>query len=184
MKLTQAAPGYYWHTDDPADLPLNEHGPVPPTVLHAYQIGSSVEHESGAELVPVDLGAMSYMGAGIFGEGRLSDPTSITRWTGRSHRFAIYGYVEPFRRPQVVILRYCGTGLQAFILREIDAANTWAELCARLTPELLWDVCRTLTATYQRGCHVEHGRMADLLFAGKIKIKKQRNGPRRLVEVA
>ena len=38
MNPTQAHPGYYWHTNDPADLAFNEYGPDQPQTIRCYNM--------------------------------------------------------------------------------------------------------------------------------------------------
>ena len=145
MKAIQDAPGSYYYTDDAAELRFSEaEGPAPDFVT-AFVVGRSGGFETAATAT-VALKDCALMAQGLFGEPR----GTRTRWTGASHRFGIYSVVGRLD-PRVLIFQTHGAGASFYLLDEFDAYDTWTAIVAQSPPELLWNICRSLVDTYDKG---------------------------------
>jgi len=67
MTPVQHHPGYYWNTNDPADLDFNEAGNEAPQSIRCYSMNDYI-NRGGARDVPV--ASLEYLAAGFL-EGRM-----------------------------------------------------------------------------------------------------------------
>jgi hypothetical protein len=163
-----------WHSDDAARLywyksehPGSDRAPTAPERLTAYVIG-----HTGivmGEHVIVEVAALDFLGAGLFGEGRPCSFNSAVKWTGDSYRYGIYAVNGHAGRH--VIIRNDGGGIYVYL----DAGHTdWNTLCSLLPPERLWDLCQVIGHTYHQGRDHERQRLYRLFAQGGIKRTKIR----------
>lgn len=164
-----------WHSDDAARLywykseyPGSDRATSVPERLTAYTIG-----HTGivmGEHVVVEIAALDFLGAGLFGEGRpCSGLNSTTKWTGDAYRYGIYAVNG--RANRHVIIRKDGGGIYVYL----DAGHTdWRALCSLLPPERLWDLCQAMGHTYHQGRAHERQRLYGLIAEDRIKRVKIR----------
>ena len=163
-----------WHSDDAARLywyksehPGSDRAPSAPERLTAYVIG-----HTGivmGEHVIVEVAALDFLGAGLFGEGRPCSFNSAVKWTGDSYRYGIYAVNGHAGRH--VIIRKDGSGIYIYL----DAGHTdWKALCSSLPSERLWDLCQVIGHTYHQGRDHERQRLYRLFAQGGIKRAKIR----------
>jgi len=163
-----------WRTDDTASIYFyrNTRHPEPPCVLHATIIGhSGIGLPESRE---IETATLEFIGAGLFGEPR---DGGGHQWTGDSYKFGIY-----LSGRNTVIIQQDGSGIYPYLLDELEADKTWREICARLTPELLWNLCISLTSTYRKGREDERNRLHRMFLEGKLK-KRQRHNTTSIVEM-
>jgi len=141
-------------------------------VLHATIIGhSGIGLPESRE---IETATLEFIGAGLFGEPR---DGGGHQWTGDSYKFGIY-----LSGRNTVIIQQDGSGIYPYLLDELEADKTWREICARLTPELLWNLCISLTSTYRKGREDERNRLHRMFLEGKLK-KRQRHNTTSIVEM-
>lgn len=174
-----------WHSDDAARLywyksehTASDRTPAAPERLKAWVIG-----HTGivmGEYVIVEVAALDFLGAGLFGEGRPCSFNSATKWTGDSYRYGIYAVNGHAGRH--VIIRKDGGGIYVYL----DAGHTdWRALCSSLPPERLWDLCQVIGHTYHQGRDHERQRLYRLFAEGGIKRAKIRGqNAYRVIETA
>jgi hypothetical protein len=94
MIPAQEAPGYYWRTNDAADLAFNEAGPQPPTHISCYNLHDTLNR---GEIAQVPIGELNFLAKAHFGVRNVG-------WTGDAYRFGIYRLTRQFSRPEIVII--------------------------------------------------------------------------------
>jgi hypothetical protein len=86
MIPAQEAPGYYWRTNDAADLAFNEAGPQPPTHISCYNLHDTLNRGEIAQVLIAELHFLARAHFGIRNVG----------WTGDAYRFGIYSFTRQF----------------------------------------------------------------------------------------
>ena len=170
MILQREGEGLNWHTDDPAKLYLSNTGDFSeaPTELSAFIIGRGGVVRPATRVVKLE--GLRFMEHGLFGESRPCSYGSSPRWTGDAYKFGIYE--EPVKR--IVIIRTDGSGTTAYAIDETDALETWQKLVAALPPEVLWNLCMTLSHTYRKGRADERQVVLQQFSEGKLRKRRRR----------
>jgi hypothetical protein len=171
MILRREAEGFNWHTEDRANLHLSNTGNFSeaPREISAFVIGRGGVVRPATTIVKLET--LRFMGCGLFGENRPCGWSSDTRWTGDAYRFGIYEQ----SKTGVVIIRTDGCGTTAYAVDETDALDTWQKLIAALPPEVIWNLCMTLTETYRKGRDDEREFVFQQFLDGKLR-KRKRSG--------
>jgi hypothetical protein len=120
MIPAQEAPGYYWRTNDAADLAFNEAGPQPPTHISCYNLHDTLNR---GEIAQVPIAELHFLAKTHFGVRNVG-------WTGDAYRFGIYRFSRQFGRPEIVIIVSHGGGMEAYLLSDLVAHQTWKP-CSR-----------------------------------------------------
>ncbi len=164
-----------WHTDDTASIYFyrNAQTPTPPRTVIATIIGftTSVSQEQRE----VETASLEFISAGLFGPPR-GEPGRT--WSGDCYKFGIYQ-----SGAHIVIIQQDGSGTHPYLIGDFHSGQTWNEICSRLTSELLWDLCLSLTYTYRKGREDERTRQHQLLLAGKLK-KRRHRGVDQVIEMS
>ncbi len=111
MIPAQEAPGYYWRTNDAADLAFNEAGPQPPTHISCYNLHDTLNR---GEIAQVPIAELHFLAKAHFGVRNVG-------WTGDAYRFGIYRFSRQFGRPEIVIVVSHGGGMEAYLLSDLVA---------------------------------------------------------------
>ncbi len=177
MRAIQDHPGHYFHTDDGLCLRFNEaHGDAP------YRVNAAIIGRGGIErpsTMPIMLATCDVMAGAFFGDARPSGH-GTTKWTGDSHRFGFYSVSGDVTKG-VLIFRTDGTGARFYFIDERDAIQTWGIAYANLATEVLWNLCMTITETYEQARRDERREQHALFAAGRLK--KRRKGGAIYVDV-
>ena len=75
MIPAQEAPGYYWRTNDAADLAFNEAGPQPPTHISCYNLHDTLNR---GEIAQVPIGELHFLARAHFGVRNVGGPAMHT----------------------------------------------------------------------------------------------------------
>jgi hypothetical protein len=178
MNPTQAHPGHYWHTDDPADLAFNEAGPDQPQTVRCYNMQ---DHLNRGEFRDVPVAALEYMAAGIFGEGRPSRITSTIRWTGSSHRYGIYRNPTGLYRTGIVILECHGGGMYGYAFDNLVSGDTWQHIAANFQQEMIWNLCNQIAHAYKTARDAERSALLQAFLEGRLK--RRRKGSKQWAQI-
>jgi hypothetical protein len=167
MKFIQDSPGLNHHTDDGAKIHFRRSATETPTHLRCVGMGYTLSAESQAEF-DVELAPFVLIGVGTFGEGRPCDGSSGTKWTGRSHTYAVYKH-----RRSLLILESHGGGEQGYIDHHSHAVELFDHLCATLAPERIWDICYLIATTENRAYRKGRQELATLFLQGRLKRRRR-----------
>jgi hypothetical protein len=165
MSPTQLQPGYYWRTNDAADLAFSEAGPEQPTHINFYNLHDTLNR---GEITQVAVGELQLITKAYFGERKVG-------WTGDAYKFGIYRRTVPSGRAEIAIVVSHGGGMEAYLLSDLVAVQTWTHLAANLSEELLWNMCYEIMHAH-RAVKSEATRATMRLFLeGRLKKRKRRN---------
>jgi hypothetical protein len=117
---------------------------------------------------------LSFLGAGLFGPPRDKSERQ-PGWTAGSCKFGIYANLPGHGQHHIVILRSNGSGLCGYIDVSLCAAEMWRHLCARCSPEMLWNICSCVTSTHDLACGKGRQQVMDIFAEGRLK-KRRRQG--------
>jgi hypothetical protein len=165
MIPTQEAPGYYWRTNDAADLAFNEAGPQPPTHIPSYNLHDTLNR---GEIAQVPVGELYLLAKAHFGVRNVG-------WTGDAYKFGIYRFTRRFGRPEIVIIVSHGGGMEAYLLSDLVAHQTWSHFAENLSEDLRWNLCYEIMHAH-RAVKSEATRIVMQLFLeGRLKKRRRRN---------
>ncbi len=170
MNPTQAHPGHYWHTDDPADLAFNEASHNQPRAIRCYNMQ---DHLNKGEFRDVPVASLEYLGAGIFGEARPSGFGSTTCWTGSSHRYGIYRNPSGLYRSGIVMLECHGRGMFGYAFDNLVAGETWDYIAAHWEPEMIWNLCYQIADAYNTARNAERHAVCAAFLEGRLKSRRK-----------
>lgn len=165
MNPQQLQPGYYWRTNDAADLAFSEAGPEQPTHINAYNLHDTLNRGENAKIAVADL---QLMRKAYFGDRNVG-------WTGDAYKFGIYHHTVECGRPAIVILVSHGGGMEAYVLSDLVAVQTWTYLVANLSEELLWNLCYEILQAHRAVNSATTRRILQLFLEGRLKKRKCRN---------
>lgn len=179
MKAITQGPGCYWKTDDAAGLSFNEvdHDEGPPTHVTCLTMGGSL-HRPGSVSVPLD--SMVFLAAGLFGAGRPCGFDSQTKWSGNSHKYAVYEVHRGVGGKAIVVLVAHGGGMRGYHFDQTWSLDMWRGFC-KLKTESLWDVCHAFTDAYEAGRDATKVKLLTAFLEGRLK--KRKKGGRLTAEV-
>jgi hypothetical protein len=165
MNPIQLQPGYYWRTNDAADLAFSEAGPERPTHINCYNLHDTLNR---GETARVPVAGLQLMTKAYFGERKVG-------WTGDAYKFGIYRLTSEFGRGEIVIIVSHGGGMEAFSLSDLVAVQTWTHLAAHLSEELLWNLCYEIMHAHRAVKSEATRRMSLLFLENRLKKRKRRN---------
>ena len=171
MLPTQSHPGYYWKTNDPADLAFNEAGPDQPQAIRCYNMQDHINRGEARD-VPVD--GLEFLATGIFGESRPSRSSPI-RWTGNSHRYGIYRNRSGLYRNGVVVLECHGSGMQGYAFDNLVAGESWEYIAAIFPTEMIWNLCYQIAHGYRAARDAERALVYRAFVEGRLKKRRRHN---------
>ncbi|MBZ5505985.1 MAG: hypothetical protein LAO78_10905 [Acidobacteriia bacterium] len=165
MIPAQEAPGYYWRTNDAADLAFNEAGPQAPTHISCYNLHDTLNR---GEIAQVPIGELHFLARAHFGVRNVD-------WTGDAYKFGIYRFTRQFGRPEIVIVVSHGGGMEAYLLSDLVAHQTWTNVAEHLSEDLRWNLCYEIMHAH-RAVKTEATRVVMQLFLeGRLKKRRRRN---------
>ncbi len=168
MRFTQDAPELNYYTDDDAKIYFRSSATAAPTHLRCGGMGYILSAESQAEF-NVELAPFVLIGVGSFGEGRPCEGLSGTKWTGRSHKYAVYKHGR-----SLLILESHGAGEQGYIDWHSHAVELFDHLCATLPSERIWDICYLIANTENRAYRKGRQELTTLFLQGRLKRRRRR----------
>jgi hypothetical protein len=171
MRPIQLQPGYYWRTNDAADLVFSEAGPEQPTHIECYNLHDTL-NRGGITKVPI--AELRLMAKAYFGERKVG-------WTGAAYKFGIYRRTQQIGSAEIAIIVSHGGGMEAYLLSDLVAVPTWTHLAANLSEEYLWNLCYEVMQAH-RAVKTEATRATMRLFLDG-RLKKRRRHHRVTVEV-
>jgi hypothetical protein len=172
MQPTQLRPGYYWKTNDPADLPFDEAGSAQPIAVRCYNMQ---DHLNRGEKREVPVEGLEYLATGEFGEARPSRLGGNTRWTGDSHRYGIYRNPTGLYTNGIVVLECHGGGMTGYAFDNIVAGETWEHITANLSPQMIWNLCHQIAAAYRTARDAERHIQHRAFVEGRLKKRRRSN---------
>ena len=172
MHPTQAHPGHYWKTNDPADLAFNEAGPDQPQTIRCYNMQ---DHLNRGEFRHVPIAGLEFLAAGHFGEARSSRPGSTTKWTGSSHRYGIYRNPSGLYKNGIVVLERHGGGMVGYAFDNLVAGETWDHIAANFSPEMIWNLCNQIAHAYRTARDAERHIAYQAFAEGRLKKRRRQN---------
>ena len=161
------------HTDDDARIYFRRSAAEAPTRLRCAGMGYTLSNHSHEEF-DVELEPFVLIGVGSFGEGRPCGGSSATKWTGESHKYAVYKHGR-----SLLILESHGGGEQGYFDQRSHAVELFDHLCATLPPERIWDICHLIATTENRAYRKGRQELAMLFLQGRLK-RRRRNREWRL----
>jgi hypothetical protein len=165
MVPVQETPGYYWRTNDAADLAFNDAGPQPPTHISCYDLHYTLNR---GEIAQVPIAELHFLARAHFGDRNVG-------WTGDAYRFGIYRFTRQFGRPEIVVIVSHGGGMEAYSLSDLVAHQTWSHIAEHLSEDLRWNLCYEIMHA-QRAVKDEATRIVKQLFLeGRLKKRRRRN---------
>ena len=171
MSPVQLQPGYYWRTNDAADLAFSYAGPDQPTHIECFNLHDTLNR---GEITQVPVGELRLMRKAYFGKRKVG-------WTGDAYKFGVYQRTQQIGRPEIAILVSHGGGMEAFLLSDLVAVPTWNHLSANLSEEYRWNLCSEVMQAH-RAVKTEATRATMRLFLDG-RLKKRRRHHRITVEV-
>ena len=169
IRVSQERPGYYWQLQDAGGLRFSHSNGEPPTSLQCYKMDSCLVEDL---VVHVPLSRLEYLALATFGPARPTGKDSTTKWTGDSHKYALYAY-HCMYRTGIVLVENHGGGMQCYLFDGLTAFPMWRNLIDTLTNEQLWDVCAAFADTYRTSKRHEHRTMCRAFVEKRIKIVRR-----------
>lgn len=176
MQPTQKRSGYYWNTNDPADLSFNESGPLAPTSVRCFNMQ---DHLNRGEFRDVPLEALTYLASGTFEEARPAGGT--TKWSGNSHRYGIYRNSSGLNKNGIVLVECHGAGMVGYAFDNLVASETWEHIATTFSQEMIWNLCYQIAHAYHAARDAERTILQCAFIEGRMK--KRRRSRRVYVEI-
>lgn len=145
MKPRLLKAGFFWRSDDSADIIVGESS-VKDVVCIAPLFVTAVDLTSRKE-VEIRLSKLDYIVAGLFGPsrpcgaGEYAPPTNT--WNGSTHRYGVYSYETEAGEERIVILSNTPDGTRAAMLPTY-ATEAWKAVFYGMKPAQVWDICWSL----------------------------------------
>ncbi|WP_158790007.1 hypothetical protein [Granulicella sp. L60] len=171
MNPTQERPGYYWKTNDPADLPFNEAGPEKPETVRCYNMQ---DHLNQGEFRHVPVAGLEFLTFCQFGEARPSRLARI-RWTGDSHDYGIYRNPSGLYKDGIVMLECHGGGMVGFTFDNLISGETWEHIAANFSSEMIWNLCNQVAHAYRAARDAERQIVYRAFAEGRLKKRRRHN---------
>ncbi len=168
MQPTQRSPGYYWKTNDPADLPFNESGPDVPTSIRCFNMQ---DHLNRGEFRHVPVEGLVYLASGTFGEARPAGARAT--WSGDSHRYGIYRNPSGLYKNGIVVLECHGAGMVGYAFDNLVAGETWQHIAATFPPEMIWNLCYQIAHAYRAARDAERSILQRAFIEGRMKKRRR-----------
>ena len=165
MIPVQSQPGYYWRTNDDADLAFSTAKPEQPTHISCYNLHDSLNHGLETNVPVVEL---TLMAKAEFGERKVG-------WTGSAYRFGIYHRKQDIGCAQIVVIVSHGGGMEAYLLSDLVAVSTWTYIAECLSEELRWNLCYEVLQAHRS---VQDGTRREIyrkFLEGRLKKRKKAN---------
>jgi hypothetical protein len=143
MKPRLLRAGFFWRSDDPADIIVGESSVndvvcIAPTNISAVDLNKITTDE-----VLIRLDDLEFIVAGLFGADRPS-PSGAAKWSGTAYRYGVYLLPNTFTKSSsIVILSHTPKGTRALILPRY-ATEAWKSVFYGMPSDLVWDICLTL----------------------------------------
>ena len=166
MIPTQAHPGHYWKTNDPADLCFNEAGSDQPQTVRCYNMQ---DYLNKGEFRNVPVASLEYMVHGHFGEARGIQ----TRWSGDSHKYGIYRNPTGLCKNGIVVIECHGGGMVAYAFDNLVAAELWGHIAATFSPEMIWNICNQISHACRAARDAERNNIFQAFVDGRLKKRKR-----------
>ena len=140
MKPRLLRAGYFWRSNDPADIIVgeshfNEAVCIAPTLISVVDVNCLVHHE-----ISISLSRLEFLVAGLFGPSR---PFGLEVWNGGGHRYGVYIYTDSLDGENIVILSNTLDGTRGVIL-PYTSTEAWKTVFYGLPSKQVWDICWTL----------------------------------------
>lgn len=144
MKPRLLKAGFFWRSNDPADIivgesSINDVVCIAPTTIPAVDLGRAIPTE-----VLIKLSNLEFIVAGLFGPDRPSPAGSGYKWNGSTHRYGVYVLSNTLAGTQsIVILSNTPDGMRAAILPRYTT-EAWKAVFYGMPSDKVWDICWTL----------------------------------------
>jgi hypothetical protein len=170
MNPIQRHPNWYWNTNDAADLDFNESGSNPPLTICCYNMQ---DHLNRGEAREVPVASPNLLGVGSFGEPRPSGSAPI-RWSGDSHRYAIYRNPSGLYKNGIVVLERHGGGMFGYTFDNLVAGETWEHIARFFTTEMIWNLCYQMAGAYRTARDAERNILYRAFLENRLKKRRHR----------